>query len=135
LSGSFSEQNSIWGTGINLSGYSSTTFAQFVVGGSINKAFSKNDFVDNNLPAYQVSGFISANKPLADRYLASLSFSVNDAFSKASSDSQFKTNYAVSSSLSYVVNQSFQVAPSISYSFGDGNALSFGVSVAYIGGW
>jgi hypothetical protein len=135
ITGSLAEQYSIWGTGLNISGYANTALAQFVVGGSVQKQFSKNNFVDNTLAAYQTSGFVSANKPLGDYYLASLSFSVSDAYRKNTLIDKFKPNYTVSAGLSYLVSQSFQVAPSFNYTFGDGDLFSFGVTMAYVGGW
>jgi predicted double-glycine peptidase len=133
---SFEEYASIWGGGVNLTGYTNTAIAQFIVGGSVNKQFRKNDIVDANLPEYQVSGFVSANKPIGDRYLGSLSFSVNDAFSKSSSVAEFNPSYTVSTGLTYTVNTFFQVTPQVGYSFGsDSDAVSFGASFAYVGGW
>lgn len=134
-SASFEEYSSIWGGGINLMGYTNTSLAQFIVGGSVNKQFSKNNFFDDNLPEYQVSGFVSANKPIGDRYLGSLSFSVNDAYSKDLSANQFNKSYTVSTGLSYVISRSFQVTPLFNYLFGNEDTFSFGASLAYVGGW
>jgi hypothetical protein len=135
LSSSLSEQYSIWGAGLNISSYANTSLAQFVLGGSISKEFSKNNYIDNILAEYQVSGFISANKPLANNYLASLSFYINDAHSKSPSSNKFKTNYTIYTGLSYVVSPSFQLTPSFSYLFNNGQSFSFGMNITYVGGW
>ncbi len=132
---SFAEYASTWGGGVNLTGYTNTSIAQFIVGGSVNKQFSSNNAVDDSLPEVQVSGFVSANKPIGDRYLGSVSFSVSDGFSKNSSENEFNKSYTISTGLSYVISQSFQVTPMFNYSFGNGETFSFGASLAYVGGW
>ena len=135
LTGSFVEQNNIWAGGFNALGYTNTTFAQFILGGMVSKQFSSNDAIDHSLPEYQVTGFISANKPFADRYLGSLAFYVNDGHRKYTDVNEVKRSYITSLSLTYVVNQYFQVAPSFNYTFGNGDIFTVGASVTYTGGW
>ena len=84
---------------------------------------------------YQVSGFISANKPFADRYLASVSFTINDGHNKKGVVNGFQRSFSASTSLSYVLSKQFQISPSVGYSFGNGESFSFGLNVAYIGRW
>lgn len=132
---SFSEYASTWGGGVNLTGYTNTSIAQFILGSSVNKSFSSNSVVNESLPDVQVSGFVSANKPIGDRYLGSVSFSVSDSFGKSSATDSDNRTYTVSTGLSYVVNQSFQMTPLFNYSFGNGEMFSFGASLAYVGGW
>ena len=137
-SASFSEQNSIWGGGVNLTAYTNTSFAQFLAGGSINKQVSSNNLVNNGLPDFQFSGFVSANKPIGDRYNASLSFAINNDFNRYLPVSEFNRSYSVSTGLTYIINSAFQVTPSLGYSFGNnsgGDSFTFGASLVYTGGW
>jgi hypothetical protein len=129
------DKYTVFGGGVNTMGYANTSFAQFIVGGSVNKAFSQNKRVDASLAEYQVSGFVSANKPFADRYLGSVGFTVNDGHNKKSADNQFQRSFLASTSLSYVLSKQFQISPSVGYSFGNGESFSFGFDAAYIGRW
>lgn len=131
----FVDEYTLFGGGINALGYANIHFAQLILGGSVNKAFSQNKLIDDSLAEYQVSGFISANKPFADRYLGSVGFAINDGHNKNNLDSEFQRSYLVSTSLSYVLSKRFQVSPSFSYSFGNGKLFSFGLDAAYIGRW
>ncbi|MFI3191122.1 hypothetical protein BCS42_09240 [Crenothrix sp. D3] len=145
LSTSFTENRSVlndavdkytvFGGGVNTMGYANTSFAQFIIGGSVNKAFSQNKRADASLAEYQVSGFVSANKPFADRYLGSVGFTVNDGHNKKGADNQFQRSFLASTSLSYVLSKQFQISPSVGYSFGNGESFSFGLDAAYIGRW
>jgi len=133
LSGSYSEQNSIYGGGLNVTAYTNTAFAQFFVGGSINKQFA-NNAIKNSLPQFNYSVFVSANKPFADRYLGFINLSLSDAQAK-NNDSQFNRSYSVSTGVSYVLSKHFQISPSFGYSFGQMDTFSFGMNIAYVGGW
>ncbi len=132
---SFTEYASTLGGGLNLMGYTNTSVAQFILGGSVNKSFSSNSVVNDSLPDVQVSGFVSANKPIGDRYLGSVSFSVSDSFGKNGTIDSGNRTYTASTGLSYVISQSFQMTPLFNYSFGNGEMFSFGASLAYVGGW
>lgn len=129
------DKYTVFGGGVNTMGYANTSFAQFIVGGSVNKAFSQNKLVDDSLAQYQVSGFVSANKPFADRYLGSVGFTVNDGHNKKGAVSEFQRNFLASTSLSYVLSKQFQISPSVGYSFGNSESFSFGLDAAYIGRW
>jgi hypothetical protein len=133
LNTSYAETNNIFGAGLNFVGYQNTDFAQFILGGSLGKEFSHNQFANDSLPDYFYSGFIGANKPLFNRYLASITFAVNDATSK--NTIQFDRSYSVSTGLTYVLNRKFQISPSFAYSFGASEVFSFGMNIAYVGGW
>jgi hypothetical protein len=135
--GTFGEYASIWGGNINLTAYTNTAFAQFSAGGSINKQVSSNNLVNNGLPDFQFSGFVSANKPIGERYNASLTFAVNNDYNRYLPASEFNRVYSVSTGLTYVINPSFQVTPSLGYSFGNnsGDSFVFGASLIYTGGW
>ena len=135
VSGDAVDKSTVFGGGVNTMGYANTSFAQFILGGSVNKAFSQNKLVDNSLASYQVSGFVSANKPFADRYLGSVGFTVNDGHNKKGADNQFQRSFLASTSLSYVLSKQFQISPSVGYSFGNGESFSFGFDAAYIGRW
>ena len=92
------EKDTVYEGGFNALFYTNTNFARFIVGGSVNKQFSQNEVVSSSLPEYQVSGFISANKPFADRYLGSVTLSVNDGHNKNnlnSLDNVFQRSYKV----------------------------------------
>ncbi|MEY4768697.1 MAG: hypothetical protein RL637_1336, partial [Pseudomonadota bacterium] len=129
LNGSYAEQNSIYGGEFNLTAYTNTQYGQFLIGGSIGKQFTHNDLIKFNLAEYFYSGFISANKPFGDRYLASLTFAINDAQAK-NNLIQFKTNYSMSIGLSYILTKHFQLSPSFGYSFGESDNFSFGMNIA-----
>ncbi len=64
-----------------------------------------------------------------------MAFSMNNYINKSTSWNKLDTSYTVSTGISYVINQSFQIAPSFNYSFGNGENFSFGASLTYIGGW
>lgn len=134
LNGSYAEENDVFSGGFNIVGYQNTEFAQIILGGSFGKSFSHNQLADNSLPDYVYSGFIGANKPLGDRYLASVSFAVNDGKSK-NKDEKFERSYSASTSLTYVFSKEFQISPSFTYSFGQMDVFSFGMNIAYVGGW
>jgi len=133
LNGSYSEQNSIYSGGFNVTAYTNTSFAQFFVGGSINKQFARNS-IKNSLPQFNYSVFVSANKPFADRYLGFINLSLSDAQAK-NNDSEFNRSYSVSTGVSYVLSKHFQISPSFGYSFGQMDTFSFGMNIAYVGGW
>jgi hypothetical protein len=135
VSGNAVDKSTVFGGGVNTMGYANTSFAQFIVGGSVNKAFSQNKQIDNSLAEYQVSGFVSANKPFADRYLGSVGFTVNDGHNKKGAINEFQRSFSASTSLSYVLSKQFQISPSVGYSFGNGESFSFGFDAAYIGRW
>lgn len=131
-----SAQNaSVFGGGVNALFYTNTRFAQIILGGNVSKQFSDDKAIDDVLPQYQVSGYISANKPFADRYLGSLSFSVFDGHNKSGVTQEFPQSYAVTTSVSYVLSKQFQISPSFSYGFGNGDIFSFGIDIAYMGRW
>jgi predicted double-glycine peptidase len=132
---SFAEYASIWGGGVNLMGFMNSSFAQFVAGTSVNKQFSNNQAVDNNLPEYQVVSFVNANKPIGDRFLGSLSFSVIDGNNKNSEAVAFKKSFNASTGLTCVFDNRFQITPSLGYVFGNGEFFTFGASISYVGGW
>ncbi len=132
---SFTEYASIWGGGVNLMGFMNLSFAQFVTGTSLNKQFSNNDAIDNNLPEYQLVSFFNANKPIGDRFLGSLSFSIIDGSGKNSAALEFKKNFNASTGLTYVFDNHFQITPSLGYIFGNGDYFTFGASISYVGGW
>lgn len=129
------EKSTVYGGGVNVMGYTNTEFAQFIIGGSVNKAFSQNKLVDDSLAQYQVSGFVSANKPFADRYLGSIGFTVNDGHNKKGAINEFQRSFSTSTSLSYVLSKQFQISPSVGYTFGNGDYFSFGLDAAYVGRW
>jgi predicted double-glycine peptidase len=134
INGSYAEKNDVFGAGFNLTAYSNTEFAQLLAGGAINKDFSHNQPINSVLPEYRYSVFIGANKPLGDKYLGSLNLSLSDA--QAKNDwMKFKPTYSVSTGLTYVLSKHFQLSPSFSYSFGQGDVFSFGMNIAYIGSW
>ena len=126
---------SVFGGGVNALFYTNTRFAQIILGGNVSKQFSDDKAIDDVLPQYQVSGYISANKPFADRYLGSLSFSVFDGHNKSGVTQEFPQSYAVTTSVSYVLSKQFQISPSFSYGFGNGDIFSFGIDIAYMGRW
>lgn len=126
---------SIFGGGFNALFYTNTRFAQFIFGGNVSKQFSDNPAIDDMLPQYQVSGYVSANKPFANRYLGSLGFAVLDGHNKQGVNQEFAQSYAISTSVSYVLNKQFQISPSFSYGFGNGDIFSFGIDIAYMGRW
>lgn len=135
VTGSVREPTSVWGASISAIGYTNTSYAQFILGGSIGKQFSSIERTSSQLPEFTTSGVISANKPLGDKYLSSLSFSVNNSHDKKAAI--FKTNptLTVSSGITYVIDKHFQVKPSFGYSFNNGENYTFGTSFAYIGSW
>lgn len=136
VNASFSEYASTWGSGVNVSAFASTSVAQFVLGTSLNKQFSHNDSYDKSLVDYQMTSYISMNKPLADRLLGSLSFYVNNGISKNTSImNNTNTYYMIAPSMSYVFNEHFQFTPMFNYSFSGIENFSLGVSITYIGGW
>lgn len=132
LSGSYVEKNDVFGGGLNIVGYRNSEWGQFVLGGSLSKEFSHNQLANDLLPDYAYNAFIGANTPLGDRYRASLQFSLDDAKSKSD---QIKPTYSVSTSLTYGITDKFQVSPSFTYSFGTSEVFSFGMNIAYVGGW
>jgi hypothetical protein len=134
INSSYAEKNDVFGGGFNIIGYRNTEFAQIILGGSFGKEFSHNQLADESLPDYFYSGFIGANKPLGDRYLASVNFAVNDGKSKNKAEKLDRT-YSASTSLTYVFNKEFQISPSFTYSFGQADVFSFGLNIAYVGGW
>lgn len=113
------------------------SFAQLSIGGSINKQVSSNDLVNNSLPEFQFSGFTNISVPINNDYNAQFTFTVNNEFNRYLPFSEFNRNYSISTALSYVVNSSFQVAPTLGYSFGgnSGDSFTFGASLIYTGGW
>lgn len=132
---SFAEYASIWGGGVNLMGFMNSSFAQFVAGTSLNKQFSHNQAIDNNLPEYQLVSFVNANKPIGDRFLGSLSFSIIDGNGKNSAAVELKKSFNASTGLTYVFDNRFQITPSWGYVFGNGDYFTFGASISYVGGW
>jgi predicted double-glycine peptidase len=132
---SFAEYASIWGGGLNLMGFMNSSFAQFVAGTSASKQFSNDQAVDNNLPEYQLASFVNMNKPIGDRFLGSLSFSVIDGNNKNSTAVEFKKSFNASTGLTYVFDNRFQITPSFGYIFGNGDYFTFGASISYVGGW
>ena len=134
LNTSYAEKNDVFGGGVSVVGYQNTEYAQIILGGSLGKEFTHNKLVNNSLPNYFYSGFIGANKPFFDRYLASVNFAVNDGQNKSNAE-KFGRYYSASTSLTYVFNKQFQISPSFTYSFGSGEVFSFGMNIAYVGGW
>jgi predicted double-glycine peptidase len=133
--GNTANNATIYGGGINALYYRYTNFAQLIGGISANKQFSGNQQVDDSLPEYQISGYVSANKPFANRYLASLGFSVNDGSYKSGTSIDYPQTYAISTSVSYVLTKKIQISPSFNYSFGNGDFFTFGLDIAYVGRW
>lgn len=135
INGAYAEQDDVFGGGFNVTAYKNTDFAQILVGGSIGKEFTHNNEVNSTLPEFFYSGFVSANKRFGDNYLGSLTFSVSDAQNK-NELSKSNPSYSISTAVSYALSKHFQVSPSFGYSFGNHNdAFSFGMNIAYIGGW
>lgn len=135
VTGSVREPTSVWGASVNAIGYTNTSYAQFILGGSIGKQFSSIESISSALPEFTTSGVISANKPLADKYLTSLSFSVNDSHDKKTALIKTAPTLTVSSGITYVINKHFQIKPSFGYSFNNGENYTFGTSFAYVGSW
>jgi hypothetical protein len=129
---SYTEQDKIWGGSFNVIGYQNTSFAQFLLGGSIGTAFSHTKFPENVLPEYAFSYFIGANKPLGDRYLAAVTLAVKDG---KNNNERFERSYVASTGLTYVLNKKFQISPSFSFAFGAYKLFSLGLDIAYVGGW
>jgi len=134
LTSSYAENHDIFGGSFNLTAYSNTEFAQVIAGGSIGKELTHNTEINSALSQYNYSGFIGANKPIADRYLGFLNFSVNNAQAKNNSV-KFKHVYSVSTGLTYVLSKHYQISPSFSYLFGQSDVFVFGMNIAYVGGW
>jgi len=134
LLGYYSENNSLLGGQINFIGYTTTNSAQYLLGGSLGKSFRLGDRKNGEPPEYDYSYFVGANKPVGDRYLGSIYFTVYDGHN---SDDlvKYERTYSLSTSLTYVYNKNFQFSPLLVYSFGAYEVLSFGISVAYIGSW
>ena len=124
----------MFGGGFSIIGYQNTEFAQIMLGGSLGKEFSHNQLANDSLPDYFYSAFIGANKPIGDRYLGSVNFSVNDGQSKIRTE-KFERSYSASTSLTYVFNKQFQISPSFTYSFGANEMFTFGMNIAYVGSW
>ena len=135
VTGSVREPTSVWGAKISAIGYTNTSYAQFILGGSIGKQFSSIEHISASLPEFTTSGVISANKPLADKYLTTLSFSVNDSKDKKTALLKTAPTLTVSSGITYVLNKHFQIKPSFGYSFNNGENYTFGTSFAYVGSW
>lgn len=135
ITGSVSEPNSVWGAKISAIGYTNTSYAQFILGGSIGKQFSSIERISSQLPEFTTTGVVSANKPLGDKYLSSLSFSVNNSHDKKTAGFKSNPTMTVSSGITYVLDKHFQVKPSFGYSFNNGENYTFGTSFAYIGSW
>ena len=135
ISGSIREPTSIWGTSFNAMGYTNTSYAQFILGGSITKYFSTIESISKILPEFATAGFISVNKPLADKYLTSLTFKTVNAHDKKSAETQTDPRLSVSSGITYVLHKYFQITPSFEYSFNNGENFIMGASFAYVGSW
>lgn len=134
LSTSYAEQGDVFGASLNLTGYRNTEFGQWYAGVSFGKEFSTHALVSDALPDFTYSGLVGLAKPLGDRYLATVSFSVNDGQAKAGNS--YAPSYSVSTSLNYLVSKQFQVAPSFGYTFGEHDQIfNVGVNIAYIGAW
>jgi predicted double-glycine peptidase len=134
VSTAYASQNDVLGGAINITGYRNSEFGQFIIGGSVGKSFSTQKDVDESLPEFSYSGFVGINKPLFDRYLGSVIFSVDDSKTK-SRTVESQRSYTVATGLSYVVNKNFQVRPNFSYSFGSDEIFSFGFDINYLGNW
>jgi hypothetical protein len=126
---------SVYGASINTMYYYNTGFAQLIAGGIVSKQFSAENQIDDVLPEYEVTGYVSANKPFANRYLASVGFAVNDGHNKSPAMGEFERSYSASASVSYVLSKKIQISPSFNYSFGNGEFFTFGLDIAYVGRW
>ncbi len=134
ISTDYASKNDVLGGILNITGYRNNELGQFIVGGSVGKSFSTKKFIDENLPEFNYSGFVGFNKPLVQRYVGSLIFSVDDSKNKNRTDESLRS-YTVLTSLSYVINKNFQIRPNFSYSFGNAEIFSFGIDINYLGNW
>lgn len=135
VSGSVSEPSSVWGATLQARGYTNTSYAQFILGGAVGKQFSTIQAIDEILPEFVSSGVISANKPFADNYLASLAFKVVNAHDKSTALIKTNPTLTATSGITYVLDKHFQISPSFGYSFNNGENYIFGTSFAYVGSW
>jgi predicted double-glycine peptidase len=140
LSGLYAEMSSFWGVGLTVIGVKNTEFAQFSLGGSIGKQFSYDSKARSFLPeVVNYSGFIGANRRLTE-ISDDLAVSVKLEVSQGENANKnrvgtFERYYSVSTSLPYQVHENFQISPEFAYNFGGSDTFSFGMNIAYIGGW
>jgi predicted double-glycine peptidase len=135
LNGAYTEQNDIYGTGLQLTAYTSREFGQFLMGGSINKQTTRDNVINQLLPQYDYSIFVGANKPFANRYLGYMNLSLSNAQAK-NNNVQFNRSYSISTGISYVLSKHFQISPYIGYLFReDSNMFSVGFNITHVGSW
>lgn len=128
---SFLNQGNVFGGEVNMTGYSKNTFALFTLSSSLIKQFS-NSYL---FPEYTLLNSITMNKAINSDYLGILSFSVKNSKIDNPYKSEFTQSYKISSGLNYAISTAIQLMPTVSFSFGEGNILSFGLNASYIGGW
>jgi len=134
LQSGYSEEDNVLNNNFDITAYHNNRFMQVLVGASIGKQFSHNDKINNVLPKYDYSVFIGANKPIGDLYLGYLTVTMDGSQSRSNLD-KINPYYTISTGISYIVSNRFQISPSFGYSFGESKGFSLGLSLAYVGAW
>nr|VFJ63589.1 MAG: Peptidase C39 family protein [Candidatus Kentron sp. FW] len=122
--------------GVSVSVYGGTGYGQLMTRGSFYKKL-KEKAPGDLLPKYGMSWLVGINKPLSDRSLGSLYFTVYRDRFDGDASVEFDHSYSTKASLNWTLNKRIQLRPSLDYSFGPRVAKTFsvGMEVTYVGGW